>query len=125
MAYDEGLAERIRSVLQDERGISEKKMFGGIAFLLNGHMFIGTAKGDLMVRVGPERYEESLKQRHARPMDFTGKPMRGYIFVSPKGISEDAELERWIRMGLTFTATLPEKKKTPKSKMPKPSRGKR
>jgi TfoX/Sxy family transcriptional regulator of competence genes len=116
MAYDEGLAERIRSALQDERGVTERKMFGGIAFLLNEHMFVGTAKGDLMVRVGPERHEEALKQRHARPMDFTGRPMVGYVFVSPAGFYEDADLERWVRMGLTFAATLPEKKKNPRTK---------
>jgi TfoX/Sxy family transcriptional regulator of competence genes len=116
MAYDEGLAERIRSVLQDERGIAEKKMFGGIAFLNNGHMFIGTAKGDLMVRVGPAHHEEALKQPYARPMDFTGKPMVGYVFVSPDGLTEDATLERWVRMGLSFVAALPAKKKAPAKK---------
>src|SRR5215471_15107418 len=110
MAYDERLAERIVSVLNGERGVTEKKMFGGIAFLHNGHMFVGTAKGDLMVRVGPERHLAALSQPHARPMDFTGKPMVGYVFVSPDGLSKDAVLERWVRMGLSFVATLPMKK---------------
>jgi TfoX/Sxy family transcriptional regulator of competence genes len=125
MAYDEGLAERIRSVLQDEGAITEKKMFGGIAFLLKGHMFVGTAKGDLMVRVGPERHAECLKQPHARPMDFTGKPMVGYVFVSPDGLSEDEVLERWVRLGLRFAGTLPEKTKTPKKKAAKAKQPKR
>lgn len=110
MAFDEGLAERIRSVLEDERGVTEKKMFGGIAFLLDGKMFVGIANHDLMVRVGSERYRESLKQPHVRPMDFTGKPMAGYVFVAPAGVSEEVELERWVRLGATFVATLPEKK---------------
>jgi TfoX/Sxy family transcriptional regulator of competence genes len=111
MAYDEGLAERIRWVLEDQSSITEKKMFGGIAFLLDGKMFVGIVKDDLMVRVGPERHQESLKKRHVRPMDFTGKSMVGYVFVAPDGVVEDAELERWVRMGKEFAATLPEKKK--------------
>jgi TfoX/Sxy family transcriptional regulator of competence genes len=117
MTYDEGLAERIRSVLSDERGVTEKKMFGGIAFLQRGHMFVGTVKGDLMVRVGPARHQEALKQPHARRMDFTGKPMVGYVFVSPDGVVEDDALDRWVRMGLSFVRTLPEKK-TPVRKKP-------
>jgi TfoX/Sxy family transcriptional regulator of competence genes len=122
MAYDEGFVERIRSVLQDESVITEKKMFGGIAFLHKGHMFVGTAKADLMVRVGPERHEAALKQPHARPMDFTGKPMVGYVFVSPNGLTEDADLERWVRMGLSFVATLPDKKKPPATKRDRQSK---
>jgi TfoX/Sxy family transcriptional regulator of competence genes len=116
MAYDEGLAERIRAVLEDERGITEKRMFGGIAFLLHGHMFIGIAKNEFMVRVGPERHEECLKQPHVRPMDFTGKPMVGYVYVAPAGIAEEDDLERWVRLGAKFVATLPAKKKDPKKK---------
>jgi TfoX/Sxy family transcriptional regulator of competence genes len=109
MAYDEGLAERIRTVLEDERGISEKKMFGGIAFLFDGKMFVGIVKHDLMVRVGPARYDESLKKRHVRPMDFTGKPMKGYVYIAPKGVADDGELANWVRLGSEFVATLPEK----------------
>jgi TfoX/Sxy family transcriptional regulator of competence genes len=110
MAYDEGLAERIRSVLEDEPHVTEKKMFGGIAFLLDGKMFVGIVKHDLMVRVGPERYEESLRRPHVRPMDFTGKPMSGYVYVSPEGTAEDPDLERWVRLGASFAATLREKR---------------
>ena len=121
MAYDEGLAERIRSILDGEPGITEKKMFGGIAFLHHGHMFIGTAKGDLMVRVGPELHPQVLKQPHARPMDFTGKPMLGYVFVSPNGITKDIDLARWVHLSLTFVSTLPAKKapKTKRTKNPR------
>jgi hypothetical protein len=113
MAYDEGLAERIRTALEDERGIDEKKMFGGLCFLLGGKMFVGIVKDDLMVRVGPERHEQSLKRRHVRPMDFTGKPMKGYVFVAPTGVSEDAELEYWLRAGVDFVRTLTREPKQP------------
>jgi TfoX/Sxy family transcriptional regulator of competence genes len=106
MAYDEGLAERIRVVLEDVQDVTEKKMFGGVAFLLDGKMFVGIVKQDLMVRVGPDRYDESLERRHVRPMDFTGKPMAGYVFVAPDGVSEDDELAEWVRLGSQFVRTL-------------------
>ncbi len=112
MAYDEGLAERIRAVLDDERGISEKKMFGGVAFLLDGKMFVGIVKDDLMVRLGP----------HTRPMDFTGKPMAGYIYVSPAGVEDNRALGKWIRLAAKFVAALPEKKKPAKKKSSKRSK---
>jgi TfoX/Sxy family transcriptional regulator of competence genes len=111
MAFDEGLAERIRSVLDGERGVTEKKMFGGVAFLLRGKMFVGIVKNDLMVRVGPAGYQDALKKPFARPMDFTGKPMDGYVYVAPKGTSEDDALESWVRRGLSFASTLPQGKK--------------
>jgi TfoX/Sxy family transcriptional regulator of competence genes len=110
MAYDEGLAERIRSVLEGRPKVTEKKMFGGVAFLLDGKMFVGLAKGELMVRIGPDRYPAAIKERHVRPMDFTGKPMIGYVFVAPEGVEEDVELERWVRFGAEFVATMPSKK---------------
>jgi TfoX/Sxy family transcriptional regulator of competence genes len=106
MAYDEGLAERIRSTLEAEREITEKKMFGGVAFLLRGKMFVGIVKDDLMVRVGPVEYENALENQFARPMDFTGKPMAGYVFVAPEGTEDDDALERWVRLGLNFASTL-------------------
>lgn len=133
MAYDAGLAERIRAALEDERGVTEKKMFGGIAFLLDGKMFCGLATADLMVRVGPERHAEALKRRHVRPMDFTGKPMTGYVFVAPAGLDDDDALAEWVQWGLQFTATLPAKSKSkpkpkpkskPKSKPKKPKKSK-
>jgi TfoX/Sxy family transcriptional regulator of competence genes len=114
MAYDEGLAERIRGALDEENGITEKKMFGGIAFLRRGKMFVGIVKNDLMVRVGPDGYADALKKAFARPMDFTGKPMAGYVFVGSKGTSEDDALEDWIRRGLKFVSTLPADQKRPK-----------
>ena len=113
MAYDEGLAERIRGALDGENGITEKKLFGGVAFLRRGKMFVGIVKNDLMVRVGPDAYADALKKPFARPMDFTGKPMAGYVFVAPKGTTEDDVLEDWVRRGLKFASTLPAEKKKP------------
>ena len=93
MAYDEKLADRIRQAVGPRADVAEKKMFGGIAFLLDGKMFCGIVKDDLMVRVGPERYEAALAEAHVRPMDFTGRPMKGSVFVGPKGVDSEAELE--------------------------------
>jgi len=96
MAYDAGLAERVREALQDMPGISERRMFGGLAFLLHGHMFVGISGESLMARIGPERYVEALAKEHVRVMDFTGRPMKGYVFVDPKGLEADADLEFWV-----------------------------
>jgi TfoX/Sxy family transcriptional regulator of competence genes len=122
MAYDEGLAERIRSVLEGRPRVTEKKMFGGVAFLLDGKMFVGIVKDDLMVRIGPDRYPDALKRPHVRPMDFTGKPMVGYVYVAPDGVAEDRRLEEWVSLGAKFVATLPEKTKRAAKR---PQRGKR
>jgi TfoX/Sxy family transcriptional regulator of competence genes len=100
MSYDEGLAERVRDILEGEREVSEKKMFGGLAFLLGGRMSVGIVKDELMVRVGRERNDEALAQPHARPMDFTGHAMKGFVFVSPAGIESDQLLERWVSWGI-------------------------
>lgn len=106
MAYDEGLAERIREVLGDTEDISEKKMFGGLAFLLSGKMFVGINGEDLMVRVGPAAYEAALARPGAREMDFTGKPMKGYVFVGPDGTEDDTNLQAWVKMAQAFVKTL-------------------
>jgi len=108
MAIDEGLAARIREVLGTAR-TTERKMFGGLAFMSRGHMFIGIAKEALMVRVGPEAYPAALQRPHAREMDFTGRPMKGYVFVDPPGYERDADLAAWVQAGLAFVATLPAK----------------
>ncbi|MEO8277349.1 MAG: TfoX/Sxy family protein [Thermoanaerobaculia bacterium] len=110
MPYDEGLAERIREVLRDRADIVEKKMFGGIAFLWRGHMLVGIASDNLMARVGPAGYEGALARPQARPMDFTGRPLAGYVFVGPLGFEADADLVRWVEECLQFVATLPPKK---------------
>jgi TfoX/Sxy family transcriptional regulator of competence genes len=109
MAYDEGVAQRIREAMADISGVSEKKMFGGIAFMVNGNMCAGVVKSELMLRVGADGYEDALKQRHAREMDFTGKPMKGFVYVSEKGFESDADLVCWIDRAYQFVVTLPGK----------------
>lgn len=112
MAYDEGLAQRLREVMADavpQGALGEKRMFGGLAFMSHGHMAVGIVGVALMARVGPEAYPEALARPHVRPMDFTGRPMNGYVFVDPPGIESDAELAGWVRRCLDFVATLPPK----------------
>jgi TfoX/Sxy family transcriptional regulator of competence genes len=106
MAYDPALADRIRQALIDRAGVTEKPMFGGLSFLLDGKMFCGIVKDDLMVRVGPERYEESLRRPHARPMDFTGRPMMGYVYVGPEGRRTQRMVDAWVARGALFVETL-------------------
>lgn len=109
MAYDERLAQRIRVALKGNPRVSEKKMFGGIAFLRDGHMFAGVTNAALMARVGKDRHAESLGREHVRPMDFTGRPMAGYVFVDPDGTKTDAQLRFWLERCEQFVATLPPK----------------
>lgn len=109
MAYDETLAERIRELLKGRKHITEKRMFGGIAFLARDHMFVGVSGDALMVRVGPSAYEESLRRAHVRVMDFTGRPMKGYVFVDHAGLEHDDDLRHWLDAGHTFVQTLPAK----------------
>lgn len=109
MAYDEGLAERLRDILNEQPGVTEKKMFGGLAFLCQGHMFCGIVGDDLMVRVGAERYEQALLEPYTRAMDFTGRPMKGYVYVEPAGFEADEALETWTNQGLEFVLSLPPK----------------
>lgn len=106
MAYDEHLADRIRRALGTRPDVSEKKMFGGLAFLLDGKMFCGIVKDELMVRVGPDQYEASLDEVHVRPMDFTGRPMNGYIFVEPEGCQTEKAVGTWVELGEKYVATL-------------------
>jgi len=109
MAYDGALAGRIRTVLGRKRGITEKKMFGGLSFLTRGNMFCGITGEDLMVRVGPEAHPDALAEPHARPMDFTGRPMKGYVFVAPAGFASAPKLRTWVERGLAYGRTLPPK----------------
>jgi hypothetical protein len=115
MAYDEKLEERMREILKGAKGVASKKMFGGVAFMLDGKMFVGIVKNDLMVRVGPADHNKAVSLKHARVMDFTGKPMIGYVFVAPEGVKGKAALAKWIQWGKGHVATLPAKKK-PKTK---------
>ena len=113
MAYDEQLAERVRRALTGRDDLTERKMFGGIGFMLRGNMFCGIVKDELMVRVGPALYDDALSQPHARPMDFTGRAMRGMVYVSPQGFGTDEALERWVEQGLIFADSLPPKIASP------------
>jgi TfoX/Sxy family transcriptional regulator of competence genes len=99
MAYDEGLAERVRGLLEERGIVSERKMFGGLAFLIRGHMTVGIVKDELMVRVGPETYRDVLREPHARVMDITGRPMKGFVLVSSQGLESDRDLQRWSSVG--------------------------
>ncbi len=109
MAYDEALAERVRMALEDEAGVTERKMFGGLAFMLHGNMCCGIIGDELMVRVGPDAWESSLALPHAREMDFTGRSMRGLVYVGIDGIASDADLDGWIACGIAFAGSLPRK----------------
>ncbi len=109
MAYDEGLAQRIREALADADGLSERRMFGGIAFMLHGNMAVGISGDELMVRVGPEAYEDALAEPHARVFDMTGRVMRGWVVVAAEGIADDAALGEWVRRGANYARSLPPK----------------
>jgi TfoX/Sxy family transcriptional regulator of competence genes len=106
MAYDAALVEKVRRATARRRGVTERAMFGGVAFLLGGKMFCGVATGDLMVRVGPEKHAAALARTHVRPMDFTGRPMRGYVFVGPGGTRTQRQVDAWVAMGASFVATI-------------------
>ena len=108
MAYDEHLAERARELL-DRPDVDERKMFGGIGFLVAGNMSVGVIGEDLIVRVDPDEAEALLAEPGARPFDFTGRPMKGWLFVAPDATAEDEDLERWVRRGEEFAASLPPK----------------
>ena len=109
MAYDERLAERIRSLLTIQGDVREQKMFGGLAFMVSDRMAVEIAGDDLMVRVGPDGYDEALARPHTRPMDFTGRPSKGMVYVSPEGIAADADLADWVGIGAAYAATLAER----------------
>ena len=109
MAYDESLAARVKEALSGHPDIAERKMFGGLAFMLAGNMCCCVTDLGLMVRVGPEGYEEALTLPHAGVMDMTGRPMRGWVLVQPAGLESDAGLNQWVGRGAEFAATLPAK----------------
>ena len=111
MAFDEGLAERVRDQLHEQAGFSERRMFGGLCFLINGNMCCGIVKDTLMIRVGPTAYAELLKRTHAREMDFTGRSLKGMLYIDPPGIAEDADLSFWLKQCLDFAGSLPPKQK--------------
>ncbi|MEI8017466.1 MAG: TfoX/Sxy family protein [Schlesneria sp.] len=106
MAFDLLLGERIRNSLSHKKGIEEKKMFGGLGFLLHGNMLVGVWNNALIARVGPDAYQESLREPYAREFDITGKAMKGWILVDAEGVADDDELQRWIQRAAKFVRTL-------------------
>ena len=112
MAYDKNLADRVRRALTHRSDIEERAMFGGLAFMARGHMCCGLVKDKLMVRVNPDTYDQLLDEPGAEPMDFTGKPMRGFLYVTGAGISTSSGLRTWVSRALDFVDSRP----------PKPSR---
>jgi TfoX N-terminal domain len=115
MAFNEQLAQRIREGLAEHKAV-EKRMFGGLCFMLNDVMCCGVHKNDFVARVGPERHAEALRKSHARPMDITGRPMQGFVFVEPEGVRTDAQLRKWLEWCTSFAAVA---KKTPRGKRTK------
>lgn len=110
MTYDNELAHRIREQLADEQGITEKSMFGGLAFLLDGNMAVGISNGgELMVRVGPDASDEALARPHTRIFDMTGRPMKGWILIAAEGFATKRQLGAWVWSGVAFARTLPAK----------------
>jgi hypothetical protein len=109
VAYDEVLAGRIRDVLDQQPDLVEKKMFGGVGFMVQWNMACGVHKDMLIVRVGPDAYEESMQYPHTRPFDMTGRAMKGWVMVEPGGFASEADLQEWVTAGLNFSLTLPPK----------------
>ena len=109
MAYDHALAERIRAALPGIPGITEKKMFGGIAFMVDGNMTCGVSKNDLMLRISPDDTAAVLAQPNVRAFDMTGRPMKGWVLVDPAGLQSDDDLKRWVGQSVAFAQSLPPK----------------
>ena len=109
MAFDQTLAARIRKNLAGRKNVENKKMFGGIGFLLNGNMLVGVWKDSLIARVGSDEYEHAVLEPHVKEFDITGKPMKGWVLVEPQGVVEDDQLNEWIQRALKFVGKLPAK----------------
>ena len=112
MAYDEQLAERVRQALAPRRNVREKKMFGGVCYMVGEHMACGVVDDKLMVRLTPEECVARLREPHVGPMDFTGRPLRGFLFVHASGTKTNTQLKRWVERAAVFAETQPAKKKT-------------
>lgn len=109
MVYDTSLAGRVRAILANRHDIEEKRMFGGLGFLLRGNMLVGIWKNDLIVRLDPSLYEQSLEEEHVRPFDITGRAMKGWIMVDPDGLVQDDALHSWVQRASQFVERLPAK----------------
>ena len=107
MAYSESLALRIRQAISGRRGIAEKKMFGGVGFLLAGNLLVGIWKNSLIARLGPEQAGQALREPHVAPFDITGRPMKGWVLIEPEGIETDEQLRGWIERSFEFVSALP------------------
>ncbi len=106
MPWNDNLAERIRQLLATRTDVEEKRMFGGLTFMVAGKMCCGVSGDELMVRIGLDNYDQALERPHARQMDFTGRPMRGFVFVSADGLAEDGDLANWVGQGVEFASSL-------------------
>lgn len=120
MAYDDQLADRVRQALGPRPDVTERRMFGGVCFLLDGKMLCGVATAALMVRVGPEAHAAALARPHARPMDFTGRPMVGFVYVDPAGVRTVKAIAPWLERAMAYVATV--KRATRKPARPRPRR---
>jgi hypothetical protein len=109
MAFNETMAERVRQKLIRKKGIEEKKMFGGLVFLLHGNMLVGAWKDSLIVRLGQEQADEALREPHVKEFDITGRPMRNWVLVEPQGVEDDDQLNGWIQQAVKFVGKLPAK----------------
>ena len=111
MAFDQELADRVRELLSPREGLTERRMFGGIGFMLNGNLLVGVRKDSLLVRLGPEQGEEALKEAHVSEFNITGRSMKGWVLVAPEGIEQDDQLSGWIQRALEYVGQLPTKEK--------------
>ncbi len=109
MPYNEQLVGRVRAALAGQRNVAERKMFGGLTFMVRGNMACGVEHDRLMVRVGPAAYDDALGRPHAQMMNFTGRPMKGFVFVEPAGLKSDKDLQAWVQRGVDFAMSLPAK----------------
>jgi hypothetical protein len=109
MAYDEGQAQRIREHLQQEAGITERRMFGGLAFLVDGHMAVAASEGGLLLRIEPAEMDALTSRPGVRPFEMRGRPMSGWLHVGDEAIVEDVDLQRWVDIGVTYARSLPPK----------------
>lgn len=127
MAYDEALAHRVRALLAGRRGLAERRMFGGLCFTLGGRMCCGVLSGDLVVRVTAAEFPEALREPGARPMDFTGRPMKGFLFVDRRGHEADESLAEWLERGVRCARSQPPASRKPKAPTAKgrPAKGRR
>jgi TfoX/Sxy family transcriptional regulator of competence genes len=109
MAFDESLAGGVRDVLAHRRDIEEKKMFGGLGFLLNGNMLVGVWRDSLIARIGPDLYEDALQEPNVTEFDITGRSMKGWIMIQPEGLAEEDQIKRWVEQAIQFVQSLPPK----------------